>query len=238
MAKSPDAFRTISEVASWLGVQAHVLRFWESKFSQVRPVKRAGGRRYYRPADMRLIGGIKTLLHDDGMTIKGVQKILREQGVAHVSTLSPPLDGEADDTLEAVAETGGTVLAFKAKPTPEKAPQTGGATSARPTRSDDSDKSDGASSAGALPSFLSNPPTSTPAPDTPRAAPPAPVTPGQVAAAPGVGTPLDSDLPYTPGVLGHLAGISVLSRDQADRIAPLTRALRDWYDRHAKAGWG
>ncbi len=92
MSKSPDAFRTISEVAEWLGVQAHVLRFWESKFSQVKPVKRAGGRRYYRPADMLLLGGIKRLLHDDGLTIKGVQKILREQGVAHVSDLSKPLD--------------------------------------------------------------------------------------------------------------------------------------------------
>ncbi|MGB1034579.1 MAG: MerR family transcriptional regulator, partial [Primorskyibacter sp.] len=89
MAKSPDAFRTISEVADWLGIQAHVLRFWESKFTQVKPIKRAGGRRYYRPADMLLLGGIKTLLHDDGMTIKGVQKILREDGMSHVANLSP-----------------------------------------------------------------------------------------------------------------------------------------------------
>jgi resuscitation-promoting factor RpfA len=66
MDKSPDAFRTISEVADWLGVPTHVLRFWESRFSQVKPVKRAGGRRYYRPADMALLGGIKRLLHDDG----------------------------------------------------------------------------------------------------------------------------------------------------------------------------
>lgn len=92
MSKSPDAFRTISEVADWLGVQAHVLRFWESRFSQVKPVKRAGGRRYYRPNDMRLLGGIKKLLHEDGITIKGVQRILREQGVAYVSSLSPSLD--------------------------------------------------------------------------------------------------------------------------------------------------
>ncbi|WGW02753.1 MerR family transcriptional regulator [Tropicibacter oceani] len=88
MAKSRDAFRTISEVAEWLDTPAHVLRFWESKFTQVKPVKRAGGRRYYRPADMELLGGIKKLLHDDGMTIKGVQKVLREQGVRHVSSLS------------------------------------------------------------------------------------------------------------------------------------------------------
>ena len=99
MAKSAEAFRTISEVANWLGSPAHVLRFWESKFTQVKPVKRAGGRRYYRPVDMLLLGGIKKLLHDDGMTIKGVQKILREQGVKHVSELSAPLeDGVSDDT--------------------------------------------------------------------------------------------------------------------------------------------
>lgn len=93
--KSPDAFRTISEVADWLGVQAHVLRFWESKFTQVKPVKRAGGRRYYRPNDMRLLGGIKKLLHDDGLTIKGVQKILREQGVGHVQDFSQGLEESA-----------------------------------------------------------------------------------------------------------------------------------------------
>ena len=92
MAKSADAFRTISEVSEWLDTPAHVLRFWESKFSQVKPVKRAGGRRYYRPSDMELLGGIKRLLHDDGMTIKGVQKLLRDKGVAHVSALSQPLD--------------------------------------------------------------------------------------------------------------------------------------------------
>ncbi|MCU9836922.1 MerR family transcriptional regulator [Ruegeria sp. WL0004] len=100
MGKSPDAFRTISEVAEWLGVQAHVLRFWESKFSQVKPVKRAGGRRYYRPADMQLLGGIKKLLHDDGMTIKGVQKALREQGVSHIASFSQSLDDSAGADLE------------------------------------------------------------------------------------------------------------------------------------------
>lgn len=89
MKKAPDAFRTISEVSDWLETPAHVLRFWESKFSQVKPVKRAGGRRYYRPDDMRLLGGIKQLLHNDGLTIKGVQKILREHGIKHVTELSP-----------------------------------------------------------------------------------------------------------------------------------------------------
>lgn len=99
MVKSPEAFRTISEVADWLDRPTHVLRFWESKFPQVKPVKRAGGRRYYRPQDMLLLGGIKKLLHDDGMTIKGVQKLLREQGVAHVSSHSQPLE----EGLEEVA---------------------------------------------------------------------------------------------------------------------------------------
>lgn len=96
MDKSPDAFRTISEVAEWLDTPAHVLRFWESRFSQVKPVKRAGGRRYYRPSDMLLLGGIKKLLHEDGMTIRGVQKLLREEGIKHVSGFSAPIDGQPD----------------------------------------------------------------------------------------------------------------------------------------------
>ena len=88
MEKSAEAFRTISEVAEILDTPAHVLRFWESRFPQIRPVKRAGGRRYYRPADVALLAGIRRLLHDEGMTIRGVQKILREQGVRHVASLS------------------------------------------------------------------------------------------------------------------------------------------------------
>lgn len=87
MAKSRDAFRTISEVSEALDTPTHVLRFWESKFAQIKPVKRAGGRRYYRPEDVDLLAGIKTLLHEHGMTIKGAQKLLKEQGVKHVSTL-------------------------------------------------------------------------------------------------------------------------------------------------------
>ncbi len=88
MDKSPDAFRTISEVAEHLDTPAHVLRFWESRFPQIRPVKRAGGRRYYRPSDVALLSGIRRLLHDEGLTIRGVQKILREQGVRHVAGLT------------------------------------------------------------------------------------------------------------------------------------------------------
>lgn len=93
MEKSPDAFRTISEVAESLETPAHVLRFWESRFPQIRPVKRAGGRRYYRPSDVALLSGIKRLLHDEGLTIRGVQKILREQGIRHVARLG---NGGAD----------------------------------------------------------------------------------------------------------------------------------------------
>ena len=96
MTKSAEAFRTISEVADALETPAHVLRFWESRFSQVKPVKRAGGRRYYRPSDVALLGGIRKLLHDDGLTIRGVQKILREKGVRHVSDF-----GDASDLTPA-----------------------------------------------------------------------------------------------------------------------------------------
>lgn len=78
--KSNEAFRTISEVAKELGLQTHVLRFWESKFPQIKPMKRAGGRRYYRPNDVALLKRLQTLLHDEGYTIKGVQKLFREEG--------------------------------------------------------------------------------------------------------------------------------------------------------------
>ncbi len=82
--KSPDAFRTISEAAEELDVPQHVLRFWETKFTQIKPMKRAGGRRYYRPADVELLKGIRSLLYKEGYTIRGVQKILKEDGVAYV----------------------------------------------------------------------------------------------------------------------------------------------------------
>ncbi len=87
MNKSVDAFRTIGEVADELDVPKHVLRFWEGKFPQIRPMKRGGGRRYYRPEDMELLRGIRHLLHAEGYTIKGVQKILREKGVEQVKTI-------------------------------------------------------------------------------------------------------------------------------------------------------
>lgn len=78
--KGPDAFRTISEVAEELGLPQHVLRFWETRFPQIKPVKRGGGRRYYRPGDVDLLRGVKELLYGKGYTIRGVQRILREQG--------------------------------------------------------------------------------------------------------------------------------------------------------------
>ncbi|WP_245513764.1 MerR family transcriptional regulator [Antarcticimicrobium luteum] len=238
MTKSPDAFRTISEVAAWLGVQAHVLRFWESKFTQVKPVKRAGGRRYYRPADMRLIGGIKTLLHDEGMTIKGVQKMLREQGAAHVAALSPLLDG--DDSGDAPAP-GGTVLAFKAKSPPEKkarstpvpVPDPSAAPAPTPGAPAPTKAPSGTPAASGLPSFLNKP--EQPVAPTARA----PATPPIAPAAAAPSDPSDApepEPPYTPGPLGHLAGVTTLSLSQANEIAPLTRALRAWFDRVEKAG--
>lgn len=109
MDKSPDAFRTISEVADALETPAHVLRFWETRFPQIKPVKRAGGRRYYRPSDVALLTGIKRLLHDDGLTIRGVQKILREQGIRHVAGLGGAIEvprSRLDDPLDIMDETG------------------------------------------------------------------------------------------------------------------------------------
>ena len=85
--KSPDAFRTISEAAEELDVPAHVLRFWESKFAQISPLKRAGGRRFYRPQDLALLRGIKHLLYSEGFTIKGAKKFIKDNGVASIVEL-------------------------------------------------------------------------------------------------------------------------------------------------------
>ncbi|UNE55321.1 MerR family transcriptional regulator [Bartonella machadoae] len=85
MDKSSDAFRTISEVAELLEIPQHVLRFWETRFRQIKPMKRGGGRRYYRPTDIDLLNGIKQLLYDQGYTIKGVQRLLKENGIAFVT---------------------------------------------------------------------------------------------------------------------------------------------------------
>lgn len=95
MAKSPEAFRTISEVATELDVQQHVLRFWESKFPEIQPLKRGGGRRYYRPEDVALLQRIRHLLYDEKYTIKGVQQMFRDQG-------STPKKSPKADTLTVV----------------------------------------------------------------------------------------------------------------------------------------
>jgi DNA-binding transcriptional MerR regulator len=88
--KSPDAFRTISEVAEEIDVPQHVLRFWESRFREIKPMKRGGGRRYYRPEDVDLLRGIRHLLYGEGYTIRGVQRLLREQGHRFVQGVWQP----------------------------------------------------------------------------------------------------------------------------------------------------
>lgn len=104
MDKAPDAFRTISEVAEDLDVPQHVLRFWESRFTQIKPMKRSGGRRYYRPEDVNLLRGIRHLLYGQGYTIRGVQRILREQGIKTVQNWQagtvPPMPPMADDEVD------------------------------------------------------------------------------------------------------------------------------------------
>jgi len=89
MDKSPDAYRTISEVAVSMDLPQHVLRFWETRFPQIKPLKRGGGRRYYRPEDVELLRAIKRLLYGHGYTIKGVQKMLRDQGIQSVVRSEP-----------------------------------------------------------------------------------------------------------------------------------------------------
>ncbi|MCK5621548.1 MAG: MerR family transcriptional regulator [Alphaproteobacteria bacterium] len=114
--KSPEAYRTIGEVSDMVGVAQHVLRFWESRFSQIRPVKRAGNRRYYRPDDVALIHRIRELLHDEGYSIRGVQKLLKTSGVkgvlagGDVSSASPASApaatpaGNSDELREVLVE--------------------------------------------------------------------------------------------------------------------------------------
>ena len=119
--KAPTAFRTISEVANNLEVPQHVLRFWESKFQQIRPLKRAGGRRYYRPEDVVLLSNIKELLYNQGLTIRGVQKLLKETGrigIVRPSEASRAQETEGDDTQTAIDATTATqtVVSLVTKP--------------------------------------------------------------------------------------------------------------------------
>ncbi|HEV7383288.1 MAG TPA: MerR family transcriptional regulator, partial [Phenylobacterium sp.] len=96
MAKGPEAFRTISEAADELSVPQHVLRFWETKFAFIRPMKRAGGRRFYRPSDIAVLRGVRRLLHDEGYTIKGVQRLHREEGLRRLVSAGGASTGNAD----------------------------------------------------------------------------------------------------------------------------------------------
>jgi len=120
--KAPDAFRTISEVAEDLDVPQHVLRFWESRFSQIRPMKRAGGRRYYRADDVDLLRGIRQLLYSEGYTIRGVQRILKEHGINFVQTVwqegsaQPPRlpdDDMADDAADSARDETATAQGLR-----------------------------------------------------------------------------------------------------------------------------
>ncbi len=106
MTKGPDAFRTISEASVELGVPQHVLRFWETKFAFIRPMKRAGGRRFYRPQDLEVLRGVRGLLHDQGYTIKGVQRLHKEQGLSRlVSAAGGDVEIVAALEAELAAET-------------------------------------------------------------------------------------------------------------------------------------
>lgn len=126
--KGPDAFRTISEVAGDLDLPQHVLRFWETRFSQIKPMKRGGGRRYYRPDDVDLLRGIRHLLYDEGYTIKGVQRILKERGVRFVSDA---VDGQGDPEGHSTSlasdnlATHGEPAANLAQRTPDTSPANG-----------------------------------------------------------------------------------------------------------------
>jgi DNA-binding transcriptional MerR regulator len=205
MAKSAQAFRTIREVADWLGIAAHVLRFWESKFSQIKPVKRAGGRRYYRPSDMELVGGIKVLLHDRGMTIRGVKKMITDEGLDAITALSPSIDGIADD-------------AEMIDVTPDQEWEQDAASE------DDAPVED-------TPSEEPAPVDATPAPATPVTdpAPTAPVEAETTPAPTQEDTPAPSP-PATPhregGALGQLAHLAE-SREAIAAHLPALKALRD-----------
>jgi DNA-binding transcriptional MerR regulator len=132
--KAPDAFRTISEVADDLDIPQHVLRFWETRFTQIKPMKRSGGRRYYRPDDVDLLRGIRRLLYGEGYTIRGVQRILKEHGIKSVQGL---VDGSsavpsfsAADAMRGEADVGDDAPDVEARddeieadaPAPRRAP--------------------------------------------------------------------------------------------------------------------
>lgn len=237
MEKSADAFRTISEVAEWLGVPTHVLRFWESRFPQVKPVKRAGGRRYYRPADMSLLAGIRVLLHDQGMTIRGAQKLLREQGIKHVAALcdrdlgAEPVQIDVPETAPAqpstpdntVVELPASAFAASEKPAPTETPIT---------------KSDNAAALGGgdapMPLFSSGRPA---APRAKQAAAPPDAPPAPMPEAPPPPRPrfeLPGPSPEAPAALRTLVrdlatrpdALSAMSPEQAKDVCQKLEDLR------------
>lgn len=112
--KGPEAFRTISEVADELDLPQHVLRFWETRFNQIKPMKRGGGRRYYRPEDVNLLRGIRLLLYAEGFTIRGVQRLLKEKGVGFVTSVGQTGSVETMTVAEAAAEAKPDAKAAKA----------------------------------------------------------------------------------------------------------------------------
>jgi DNA-binding transcriptional MerR regulator len=120
--KSPDAFRTISEVADDLDVPQHVLRFWETRFAQIKPLKRGGGRRYYRPDDVGLLKGIRRLLYGEGYTIKGVQRILKERGARHVVNIGLGAPVEPAGTTPEPMTPGPRLVVHEAPPTRSAGP--------------------------------------------------------------------------------------------------------------------
>jgi DNA-binding transcriptional MerR regulator len=131
--KSPDAFRTISEAAEELDVPQHVLRFWETRFPQIKPMKRAGGRRYYRPNDLELLRGIRSLLYKEGYTIRGLQRILKEEGVAYVVGIGRGdiVARKRDSEMDGVPEPGKAQIAPRIS---RSAPKPGLAPLARPAQ--------------------------------------------------------------------------------------------------------
>ena len=208
MAKARDAFRTISEVSDWLDTPAHVLRFWESKFAQVKPVKRAGGRRYYRPDDMQLLGGIKILLHEQGMTIKGAQKLLREQGIKNVMALADDPTAPAKPTKvdTAASDPAPAPEVKSAMPPPAVAPTQADAPPAKP-----------AATVTAMPPPTPVAASATPVPETTRPEPTLPREP---------------KMPPEPRIFAALRDADdARLRARAAQIAPLVARLQDVRDR-------
>ncbi len=233
MPKARDAFRTISEVSDWLDAPAHVLRFWESKFSQIKPVKRAGGRRYYRPADMALLSGIQKLLHEDGMTIKAVQDLLKTKGIRHVAAFgADPMAGETPQierprrakaeapkpAEETAADTAPPEPSRQAPPDTHAEPQ---AEDPAPTVESKPPAQDEPVDYGPLFAFMNEPA------EKPAAKEAAPAKPKSLRAS-IPDDPLDDDIAASPGLLTAIAKTprSALTAKQHS-IAPHLKALRD-----------